>query len=180
MTPEAVQRIIAANRGRMIGKTRLQKSAYFLERLGAGFGFDFNYHYYGPYSEDLSTASDDAKALNLIDVDWEVSQSGTEYAIFEVKEPLPEPDDDTTLRERILWILGRYDATSLELAATADFLAQSGFSGDAWRETRSRKSLKATEDRIQKAGRLLAELERLRPGLFNWNRGSDMGQNHVV
>src|SRR5262249_35298310 len=85
MTPQAVQDIIDAAGGRMIGRTRLQKSAYFLEAAGVGYGFDFSYHYYGPYSEDLSVAASYAEALNLIGVRWLTAQSGLPYAIYEAK-----------------------------------------------------------------------------------------------
>ena len=50
MTQDAadVAKVIELNGGELIGRTRLQKTFYFLERLGVGFGFDFQYHHYGP------------------------------------------------------------------------------------------------------------------------------------
>ena len=123
--PGAVMSIINANGNRMVGKTRLQKSAYFLERMNLGFGFDFDYHYYGPYSEDLSIASEDAKALGLVNVEWETSNSGMEYAVYSSTEPSAQGGERFGMRQEVLSLLERYDATSLELAATADFLSQS-------------------------------------------------------
>jgi len=156
-TPLDIKDIIDANGGRLIGRTRLQKSAYFLEAAGVGFGFDFNYHYYGPYSEDLAVAASDAEALKLIRLAWETSQNGVPYAVYESRS-----DQSVRLgnarREEILRILGNYDAISLELAATAHFLAQNGYENDPWSETRRRKLVKATDDRIAKAKRLLGEL----------------------
>ena len=43
----------------LVGRTRFQKTAYFLEAAGVGYGFDFSYHYYGPYSEELAVAVSD-------------------------------------------------------------------------------------------------------------------------
>jgi hypothetical protein len=59
-------KILHLNGGELIGKTRLQKSFYFLEKIGVGFGFNFQYHHYGPYSEELTTAAQDAIALGLV------------------------------------------------------------------------------------------------------------------
>ena len=75
-TPKDVREIIADAGGSIAGRTRLQKSAYFLEVGGVGAGFDFSYHYYGPYSEELATAASDAKALKLINEEWNSSMSG--------------------------------------------------------------------------------------------------------
>lgn len=161
--PETIRQIIEVNGGKLIGKTRLQKTAYFLESLGLGFGFNFDYHYYGPYSDDLATATEDAEALGVIAVDWQISQAGMPYAVFSVSSPTSGPEHGRETKQRnLLSVLDRYDATSLELAATADFLARNGFGADPWAETKRRKSLKATEERVAKAKRLLEEVEAVR------------------
>ena len=158
-TPDAVKAILDCNGGRMVGRTRLQKSAYFLEAAGVGDGFDFSYHYYGPYSEDLAVAASDANALGLIHTSWESSQAGLSYAVYEASRPKTlGVDGKTARREEILRILAGYDAISLELAATAHYLAKNGYKADPWEETRRRKSMKATGDRVAKAKRLLNEL----------------------
>jgi uncharacterized protein len=158
-TPEAVKAILECTGGRIVGKTRLQKSAYFLEAAGVGDGFDFSYHYYGPYSEDLAVAAGDAEALGLIQTNWESSQAGLSYAVYAAVQPKkPEKTKRTERRGEILQILDGYDALSLELAATAHYLAKTGYEADPWEETRKRKSIKATPDRVAKAKRLLAEL----------------------
>jgi hypothetical protein len=38
-------------------RVRIQKIAYFLEKLGFGFDYDFDMYYHGPYSQDLSNDS---------------------------------------------------------------------------------------------------------------------------
>lgn len=52
--------------GRIVGRTRLQKIAYLLSITGLEDGLPFAYKHYGPYSEDLATASRDADLLGLL------------------------------------------------------------------------------------------------------------------
>jgi uncharacterized protein YwgA len=157
-TPQAVKTIVDAAGGRLVGKTRLQKSAYLLEAAGVGLGFDFSYHYYGPYSDELAIAAEDAEALTLVTVKWETTQSGLQYAVYE-SSPSNEEDfsDISKRRKSILDTLAQYDSISLELAATAHFLRQNGYS-DPWSETHRRKPEKASDDRVTKAKRLSAAL----------------------
>ncbi|HEX3709968.1 MAG TPA: hypothetical protein VHV56_08770 [Pseudolabrys sp.] len=163
--PGNTARIIWLNGGRMIGKTRFQKSTYFLEALGIGFGFEFAYHHYGPYSEELASLSEDARALQFLDIEFHRSQDGPEYAIFVAKGENIEGDQNRnldSLREAALQILKKYTAVELELAATADFLEKIGFGDRAWSETGRRKALKASNDRIARAKQLLQELSTIR------------------
>jgi uncharacterized protein len=157
--PDAVKAILDCAGGSLVGRTRFQKSAYFLEAAGVGYGFDFSYHYYGPYSEELTVAASDAEALGLIQTGWEVSQAGFPYAVY-LSAGLTRPADDDTnqRRKQILGILQAYDAISLELAATAHYLANNGYEADPWKETCRRKTVKATAERVEKAHRLLAEI----------------------
>jgi uncharacterized protein YwgA len=158
-TPDAVKAILDCSGGTLVGRTRFQKSAYFLEAAGVGYGFDFSYHYYGPYSEELAVAVTDAEALGLIHTDWDTSQAGFTYAIYHAVPPKkPEESDLNHRRKEILAILDGYDAISLELAATAHYLTHNGYAHDPWEETRRRKTVKATTERVAKAQRLLAEL----------------------
>jgi uncharacterized protein YwgA len=149
-SPEAVKQIIDANGGQLVGKTRLQKTAYFLESLGAGYGFEFDYHYYGPYSEDLSIAAEDAVALDIVELEERTSQAGMSYAVFHSGSSQSTEDPQARRKQSILAVLSKYDATSLELAATVDFLSKTGFASDPWGETRRRKALKATQDRLER------------------------------
>ena len=156
MTPEAIKEIIQASGGQIVGKTRLQKTAYLLEAAGIGYGFEFNYHYYGPYSEDLATAAHDAQALGLIVTNPEASSTLTYRLSEEIGRPTSDPT--YTKRQAFLAKLKNYDTTALELAATADFLAKNGFKDDPWSETKRRKSIKASEERIAQAKRLLTNI----------------------
>jgi uncharacterized protein len=157
---ETAARIVQLNGGRLVGKTRLQKSTYFLETLGIGFGLDFEYHHYGPYSEELASMADDAKALRLLDVEWNRTADGSEYAIYQDmgQDVGADPGLDDR-RHEVLRILSEYSAVELELAATADFLAKNGYGKMAWQETRRRKASKISEDRVARAQQLLDRLK---------------------
>jgi uncharacterized protein YwgA len=159
---EAVPRIVQLNGGRLVGKTRLQKSAYFLESLGVGFDLDFEYHHYGPYSEELARLADDARALGLLDVDWGRTADGDEYAIYRsaVRQHFAENHRTDDPRRDVLRLLSEYSAIELELAATADFLEKNGYGSEAWKETRRRKASKISEERVIRAKQLLDRLRR--------------------
>jgi uncharacterized protein YwgA len=160
VTARDVARVVQLNGRRVIGKTRFQKSVYFLEALGIGFGFEFEYHHYGPYSEELAQLTDDARALGLLNEDWQTSQDGADYAIFSdtgAWKADEEPIDQK--RRETLRLLKEYSAVELELAATAHYLAHHGYSDRAWIETRERKSSKISPDRLARAQKLIDELE---------------------
>jgi hypothetical protein len=81
------------------------------------------------------------------------------FAIYHAAHPTNPGEDETNKRRKaILQTLDSYDAISLELAATAHYLTQNGYKENAWEETRRRKTVKATTERVEKAQRLLAEL----------------------
>ncbi|WP_442186275.1 hypothetical protein [Rhizobium leguminosarum] len=158
--PEIVTKVVNLNNNRLVGKTRLQKTFYFLEELDAGFGLTFDYYHYGPYSEDLNIATQDAEALGLLNVDWKSTSAGTNYAIFYSKIR-PEEEDIDKRRVKILQVLDQYDSISIELAATADYLEKNGYGSEAWLETEARKPEKASTDRIDRAKNILKELSRI-------------------
>ncbi|BCG73876.1 hypothetical protein MesoLj113a_50340 [Mesorhizobium sp. 113-1-2] len=151
-----VAKILHLNGGELVGKTRLQKSFYFLEKIGLGFGFDFQYHHYGPYSEELTTATQDAIALGLVKQEKRVGSQSQPYSAFRLMADVTEEPIDAA-RSRILKILAGQDAITLELAATADFLEVAGYD-DPWAETVVRKSSKASAERVVKAKTLLSDL----------------------
>ena len=156
MDYDAVAQLITLNGGRLVGRTRLQKSVYLLKACGIDLGFDFDYHHYGPYSEELAIAARDAEALGLVDVEWRNSY-GNEYAIFQSTVGVDKFPQAEKARH-ILQALGRYEATVLELAATADFLRKNGYENDAWDETIDRKASKVTKQRLDQSRKLLQEL----------------------
>jgi uncharacterized protein YwgA len=153
--------IVRLNGNELVGKTRFQKTAYFLEAANVGYGFDFEYYHYGPYSEELALGIEDALALENIQINWKQSSRLQPFAVFSSLSSDDENLDETASRRKsVLQLLNGYDSISLELAATADFLEKSGYE-DPWSETRNRKPTKSTEERFAKAKKLLSEFRSL-------------------
>lgn len=150
---EAVLSVVAAAGGRLVGKTRLQKTVYVLELAGVGFDFPFSYHYYGPYSEDLACAVLDAQVDGLIEENEETAQWGGRYSIFEAKGDPKILDERRSAREALVKIAKSADPVELEIAATAAFLKSEGVP-DFWRETARRKPQKARPEVIEAAKEL--------------------------
>lgn len=143
--------------GTIVGRTKLQKIAYFLEVSGLGAGFHFRYKHYGPYSEQLASAAQHAAALKLLTEQEFVANWGGIYSTFQSHippdiDPAPNPE-----RTRLSSVMVDADAVELELAATALFLAKEGFP-DPWTETARRKPEKADAGRLAKAKQLYDRL----------------------
>ena len=151
---EAVASVIQLSGGELIGRTRLQKTTCLLEMAGATFGFSFDYHLYGPYSEELNIAASDAGALRLVEVNERTASWGGKYFVFRAK-----PNDELagTPLGQLATIAAKADGIVLELAVTAAFLAKNG-AADPWKEVKSRKSVKATPERMSEAKALYKEL----------------------
>ncbi len=127
--------------GKVVGKTRLQKMAYLLEMSGLGCGFSFEYRHYGPFSEDLANAVVIAQIADLIAEEEHTAWWGGSYSVFKTISE-PAISNVNAARKRILELGMEANPISLELAATAAFLAKEGGS-DPWEETRRRKPEKA-------------------------------------
>ena len=68
--------------GEIVGRTKLQKTFALLELVGLGAGFNFSYHIYGPYSEELSEATDRAVLLQLVKRREKIAKWGGRYSVF--------------------------------------------------------------------------------------------------
>ncbi len=169
--PEDIRALVALNGGTLIGRTRLQKTMFILEACGLGYGFDFLYHYYGPFSEALSIAENSAEVLKVVDVKEKETDFGTRYYVYKIPEcdskASVDPDEKKDAdRTKILKILNEkeHDSIVVELAATVMFLQKNGYETDekAWEETKLRKSAKATPERVEIAKQLLAKISQFR------------------
>ena len=160
---EIVVRLVALHGGELVGRTRLQKQAYLLHRCGGNLGLSFVYHHYGPYSFDLVDGLTDARAEGRVKIKERIGSYGVPYAIFKLTdERAPEHLGDLSsaeVRTLVKKMRGVSDIV-LELAATIVFLREeAGYSGDqAIEETKARKPLKATEQRMERALALLSDL----------------------
>ena len=167
-----VAEVISACGGEVIGRVRLQKIMYLLDRLGLGGGFEYEYHHYGPYSENLAVAVDGATADGLVTEDIRHRErDGMPYSVFRVTgEPANKGDIGSLNRkefDRAFKALGQYSATVLELAATIDWLIKVEKIADWQDELRRRKGAKADEGRIEQAARLLRTIDLFKPSDIN-------------
>jgi uncharacterized protein YwgA len=152
---DRVAAIVRDAGGRIVGRTKLQKIAFFLEAAGLGSGFQFRYKHYGPYSEPLAAAVQHAAALRLIEERESTASWGGQYSTFFTQTP---PSSSTNpARTRLIQEMINADAVELELASTAAFLAYEKVS-DPWTETARRKPDKAGDGRLEEAKRLYSRL----------------------
>lgn len=146
--------------GQIVGKTRFQKIAYLLEAKGLGFGLDFDYHNYGPFSPELAFATDDAESLEYIRTEEKFGFHSVPYTVFHSTDGAPKFKDDAASRARreALKTMSDYSALVLELAATAVYLKLNGYPNSYWSEVKKRKPLKATSERLALAKKLISDL----------------------
>ena len=157
---DVVVSIVALNGGRIVGKTRLQKETYLLQRCGVNIGLDFDYHHFGPYSSELAQAADDAVALQHLYAEDRHGYHEVPYTAY-TTDRRPPKELAGVSREEIetkLGLMEGYSALELEVAATIDYLREAGYGKDAAAETEARKPLKATPKRVERAMQLLNEL----------------------
>ena len=160
-TPNSVADLIHRAGGELIGRTRLHKSACLLELCGVGYGFRFNYRLFGPYSDELQVASDDAEALGLIKERKMATSWGGWYSSFSsAGAPVPSTTSRTKIRKALLKIAVEAEPVELELAVTAAFLASNGVA-NPWERVAARKPAKATEERMRAAKKLYGKLSRI-------------------
>lgn len=63
----------------VVGRKRLQKIVFFLQKAGCPFGADYSLHHYGPYSRDVADACDELVAAGILDERAEKTPVGTQY-----------------------------------------------------------------------------------------------------
>ena len=155
--------LIKLSGGQLVGRTRLQKEAYLLDRCGAALGLSFTYHYYGPYSFELADGWEDARAEGRIEIEEAPGWHGVPYSIFKLKDCGSDPNNlgdlpagDASAR---LEKMAKVSDIVLELAAATVYLKENGYGEQATKELRIRKPLKATDELIKKATDLLCDLE---------------------
>lgn len=161
-TEKLVTEIVALNEDKkLVGKTRLQKTFYLLDQLGMNSGAEFDYHHYGPYSADVASAAE--MATLLYDFEAEERHSGARgvsYVAYSSKEEQPKNLGGLPKAQAAAALASMASVSDvvLELAATMVFLQKNGYAKDFVEEVRERKPLKATEDRLDRAQKLIKKL----------------------
>lgn len=153
--------LIALNGGQLVGKTRLQKEVYLLQECGIGDFFDFEYHYFGPFSAELAEAADFAEVSGMVRVEEKYGHYDVPYSEFTtgVEEPERLGKLDATSARSLLRMLDSRSAVTLELAATLRFLRNEGVAeADLDDQVATLKPQKASRARLAEAHDLLREL----------------------
>ena len=116
--------------GRLKTRKRLQKVVYLLQAAGCDLGADFRLHYYGPYSEEVASVTDDLVRKNFLSEQPQGNVAGMqyEYALTDLaKDQLAEAESRTGGKkaaeamapfEQLARKLLRKDLKELEVAAT--------------------------------------------------------------
>lgn len=162
MTIDVPSLVLAAG-GQLIGKIRLQKAVYLLDQMGLASGFSYEYHHYGPYSEDLAEQVEDDVIFGRLEADLRRRQSdGVPYVAYRANASgRGEPIDSHMPRDRVgdaLAQMERRSATVLELAATMHWLAVVENLPDWSAELVRRKGAKTKQGRQEQALDLLRTL----------------------
>ncbi|MES5044068.1 hypothetical protein ABVB72_02160 [Rhizobium nepotum] len=165
MDKSLIYAVFEAADNKIIGRIRVQKVFYLLEKLGLNSGIRFSYYHYGPYSETLANEIDFAQLLDgrLCETIAE-TQFGASYSVFDLEPPKNgAPTDrvgDIPMATAKKYIKSMKSTTSvvIELAATIQWLRHEEKVHDWKNELKKRKSAKASEENIREALRLLDEL----------------------
>jgi uncharacterized protein YwgA len=159
MTPEDVAvAIVALNGGELVGRTRLQKTAFLLEQAGMNAGLEFEYHHYGPYCADLARGWDEAVFDGQLRMTERRGSQEMPYTVFatDVDEPVRLGGLRKDRARDLLAHMERVSDVVLELAATIVYLRD--IVDDPIDEVKVRKPHKANDRRLAAAQALLANL----------------------
>ncbi|GAA0451551.1 YwgA family protein [Alkalibacillus silvisoli] len=63
----------------VVGRKRLQKMVYILKKCGFAFSERYSFHFYGPYSEELSTRIEELCNLGFLDEEREKEKGYYQY-----------------------------------------------------------------------------------------------------
>lgn len=152
---------IAFSDGELVGRIRLQKVFYLLEKLGMQSGVPFEYHHYGPYSEAVSDAVTDAKFWGKLKetVSFRVSD-GAPYSSFKTDRSVPQSLGSMKAEDaqNFLKKFAGYTSTVLELAATVHWLAFVEKVPNWRAEIKASKANKIENGRLDKAVALLTDI----------------------
>lgn len=146
---QAVANVVDYAGGKMVGRVKMQKIVFFLEAAQVGYGFDYEYRHYGPYSEQLADAAQRAQFFDLLKEKKERTQWGSEYSIYELSKSfngeLPSTGEKKTeIRKKLIKMANEASSVVLELAATALFLYKEGRE-EPWALTDRKKPDKAKD-----------------------------------
>ena len=147
--------LVVAAGGELIGKVRLQKMVYLLDQVGLKSGCTYEYHHYGPYSEDLAEQADDDVVFGRLRATWMHRKSdGAPYVTYSAALGAHRSLEGDHLR-KALREMQNSSATVLELAATIHWLSEIEGVKNWHEELVRRKGVKCDKGRDTEALELL-------------------------
>src|SRR5208282_4145998 len=158
---ELIAQVVAANGGKVVGKTRLQKMFFLLDECGLNSGCRYGYHYYGPFSPEIAAAAEDASGLGMLEYKESAGFHAVPYGIYEARGDIEPSATAGDLKlgdlKSKLSVMKDYSAIELEVAATIVYLRNSG-SQNPDKDVALLKPLKASPERLRRANVLLKQL----------------------
>lgn len=160
---EIVENVFCAADYQIVGKIRTQKIFYLLEQMGMNSGLRFSYHHYGPYSEQLANSLDIA---TLFDDNWDETSKdngfGGTFSVYEFNNREYKVDQVGGLNfpaaASAVEKMKSFPSKVIEIAATIHWLKNKE-ELDNWKvELKRRKTSKADDATIERALKLLADL----------------------
>ncbi|MCC6575009.1 MAG: hypothetical protein IT462_14625 [Planctomycetes bacterium] len=154
--------VIAAHKnGEVVGRTRLQKTVWLLQRLGLPTEYSYMIHFYGPYSEGLHAEVGLLENLGIVEESPMMTRGGEPYFVAKVtqRKGLPVEQLDERVKKAIP-VLESANSIVLELAATYDAFRDQGDShDDAVQRVKRKKGSKCDNGNLEQALELLERLE---------------------
>ena len=149
--------VIAAHHDRkVVGRTRLQKTIYLLQRTGLPTDFDYSLHFYGPYSQGLNMGLNQVRQLGLVSEEVKTG-SDNEYYIYQATEDATLPQI-APFRPALEAIRSTEDVP-VELAATYDAFREMGYlHSESLKKLRLKKAAKCTPENEERAFALLRKI----------------------
>lgn len=113
---------------RYLGRTAMQKLAYFCKAVGAPIPCSFEIYNYGPYSDEITFSVD---AMMADEVLKDISKHTKKYSNYrlssnanDISDELQDKVEDFETRiDNVVEVLGGFDPPTLELIATLHFVA---------------------------------------------------------
>lgn len=152
--------------GTVYGRVRIQKTAYFLKRLGMAelAGVDFFYHHYGPFSWTVAESLVDGVQCDALEEESKPIEDDRQAYAYRLGEGVDDKVDAVSAESRAI-VQGLVERVrdvpwrTLELASTIDFLQQHEQIGRDKAVARALRLKPACRDFKEDALRLLDDLE---------------------
>lgn len=125
----------------LVGRTRLQKETWLLQRKDMPSGYDFRIHYYGIYSDDVQADINLLERFGYVTEEVEETKDGRPFSIFTATAAAHLPEIEPF--QGAIEIMAESSPLTLELAATYDAYRHAGLNhGRAIAELRRTKPTK--------------------------------------